>query len=313
MNVLIVSGFLGCGKTTFIRELIKRTGKSIAVFENEYGTEGIDADILKNDTSRGTLNIWEMTEGCICCSTSGDFVQSVLTIANTVDPDYLVVEPSGVAMLPNLISSLQQIEYERIKLLAPLTIVDADNFLQYQQDYEQIVHSQISGGANIVFSKSENIPEEEMKPLVDAVRKLNPDARIYPHHYKMLSNEEFWDPILKVDYRGQSLEPEEGAEDLLPDSCSFKNVRMKSPAHLLVFLDDMVRGQFGNIVRSKGIFKCGEETMRYDLVGTGYSVIGTDEDSDHKVVFIGHDLNRKKLLKRFELPSVQIIDRRAGG
>ena len=112
MNILIVSGFLGAGKTTFIRKLSEKTDKPFAVMENEYGGAGIDGNLLEQNR----LKVWEMTEGCICCSKKSDFAMSVLTIANTVAPDYLVVEPTGVGMLSSVIANLRKIEYEHIRL-----------------------------------------------------------------------------------------------------------------------------------------------------------------------------------------------------
>ena len=118
MKILVISGFLGAGKTTFIRELVRRNAGEIAVFENEYGSVGVDGAVLKNSAETGQVNIWEMAEGCICCSMKGDFTASVLTIANTVDPDYLVIEPTGVGMLSNVTESLKRIAYERIQISA---------------------------------------------------------------------------------------------------------------------------------------------------------------------------------------------------
>ena len=89
MKILIVSGFLGAGKTTFIKALAKHTKKDFAILENEYGAAGIDADRLRAEEGQSPVNIWEMTEGCICCSAKGDFSLSVLSIANTIDPEYL--------------------------------------------------------------------------------------------------------------------------------------------------------------------------------------------------------------------------------
>lgn len=310
MKILVVSGFLGCGKTTFIKELVKRTGKRTAVFENEFGAEGIDADILRNEDTDGKLNIWELTEGCVCCSTNGDFVQSVLTIANTVDPEYLIVEPSGVALLSALMKSLEQIEYERITLLAPLTIIDGANFMYYRQDYEQIFLNQLAAGSHIVFSKTENMSGSEISELKDAVLKINPGAFVYPVHYGALGKEEFWDRILKTHYRGGVIDDGSDQVVSLPDSCSFKNVRMNSPYELILFLEDMIRGSFGSIERSKGILSCGSNILRYDLVNRSYSIAGADEDSDHKAVFIGRELKREKLLRRFERRDLKTVARR---
>ena len=86
MKVLVISGFLGAGKTTFLKELAHRTHRDFAVMENEYGEVGIDGGVLEQDDPQEKLNIWELTEGCICCSRKADFATSVLTIANTVDP-----------------------------------------------------------------------------------------------------------------------------------------------------------------------------------------------------------------------------------
>ena len=111
---------MGAGKTTFIKALAKHTGKEFAILENEYGAAGIDEDRLRDRSwQSGTVNIWEMTEGCICCSAKGDFALSVLSIANAVDPEYLVIEPTGVGKLGNVMENLKQIEYDRITHFSP--------------------------------------------------------------------------------------------------------------------------------------------------------------------------------------------------
>ena len=96
MKILIISGFLGAGKTTFIKEMSRKIQRDFVVMENEYGETNMDSAFLKGQEN---LNIWELTEGCICCSTKSDFASSILTIANTLDPEYLIVEPTGVGVL----------------------------------------------------------------------------------------------------------------------------------------------------------------------------------------------------------------------
>ena len=135
MRILVVSGFLGAGKTTFIKELARRTREDFSVMENEYGQVGIDGQLLaekempeSGEEDAGKLNIWELTEGCICCSMKSDFASSILTIANTIDPEYLIVEPTGVGMLSNVMNNIRLIQYERISLLSPITILDGNSF-----------------------------------------------------------------------------------------------------------------------------------------------------------------------------------------
>ena len=135
MNVLIISGFLGAGKTTFIRELIKRTDGRLVILENEYGSADVDQQVIKAEDK---ADVWDLTEGCVCCTKSADFNASVLTIESTLEPELLVVEPSGVGALSNVIRNLRKIEYERIVLLRPLTIVDADHFAHDCKEFPDI-------------------------------------------------------------------------------------------------------------------------------------------------------------------------------
>ena len=186
MKILIISGFLGAGKTTFIKELARRTKKEIAIFENEYGTSGVDGDILKEATN---VNIWELTEGCICCSVKGDFAASVLTIANTVNPDYLVIEPTGVAMLSNLITNLSQIEYEHIKLMAPISIVDALSLDRYKNEFPDIYKDQIEFADTVIFSKSENLTAAEKDKLKAEVTEINKGCNIISNHYSTMPDD----------------------------------------------------------------------------------------------------------------------------
>ncbi len=112
MKILIVSGFLGAGKTTFIKRLARNVDQRFAILENEYGAAGIDGARLGQNRQGTQKNVWEMTEQCICCIGKKDFAASVLTIANVVDPEYLIVEPTGVGSLARIIENLRQIEYE---------------------------------------------------------------------------------------------------------------------------------------------------------------------------------------------------------
>ena len=179
MKILIVSGFLGAGKTTFIKALAKHTGKDFAILENEYGTAGIDADRLRAEEGQSPVNIWEMTEGCICCSAKGDFSLSVLSIANTIDPEYLVIEPTGVGMLGNVLENVKKIEYQRISILSPVTIADIYSCRRYLKEYPALYENQIREAGTIFLSKSEQASPEEKEEARQILTKINPTATIY--------------------------------------------------------------------------------------------------------------------------------------
>ena len=295
MKILIVSGFLGAGKTTFIKELAKRTKKEIAIFENEYGTSGVDGDILKEATN---VNIWELTEGCICCSVKGDFAASILTIANTVNPDYLVIEPTGVAMLSNLIANLSQIEYEHIRLMAPISIVDAFSLDRYKNEFPEIYKDQIEFADTLIFSKTENLANEEKDKLNLEVSEINPNCKIITDHYSTLPDS-FWDSLLLKYLDGAIEIPLKEDPDNMPDSFSLNDISIRSVERFIIFLENLIRGHYGNVFRAKGSFDIKGLNLRFDVADSCYQIeVGTDEISD-KVVFIGNEIKKQKIREVF--------------
>ena len=295
MKILIISGFLGAGKTTFIKELAKRTKKEIAIFENEYGTSGVDGDILKEATK---VNIWELTEGCICCSVKGDFAASVLTIANTVNPEYLVIEPTGVAMLSNLITNLKQIEYEHIKLMAPIVIVDALSLERYKNEFPEIYKDQIEFADTVIFSKSENLSENEKEKLGIEVKSINNSCNIVSDHYST-QPDSWWDSLLLKYLDGTVDIPIKDETAEMPDSFSLNNISVRSVEKFIIFLENLIRGVYGNVFRAKGSFTVKELNLRFDVADNRYLVeLDTDEISD-KVVFIGNDIKKQKIREVF--------------
>lgn len=295
MKILIISGFLGAGKTTFIKELAKRTKKEIAIFENEYGTSGVDGDILKESTN---VNIWELTEGCICCSVKGDFAASVLTIANTVNPEYLVIEPTGVAMLSNLITNLKQIEYEHIKLMAPIVIVDALSLERYKNEFPEIYKDQIEFADTVIFSKSENLSENEKEKLSLEVKSINTPCNIVSDHYST-QPDNWWDSLLLKYLDGTVDIPIKDETAEMPDSFSLNNISVRSVEKFIIFLENLIRGLYGNVFRAKGSFSIRGLNLRFDVADNRYLVeLDTDEISD-KVVFIGNDIKKQKIREVF--------------
>ena len=298
MNILVISGFLGAGKTTFIRTLTKHTGSDLAVLENEYGGAGIDGEILKKDTDAGELNIWELTEGCICCSMKGDFAASVLTIANTVDPECLIIEPTGVGFLSNIISNLQQIEYERIRLLRPVTIVDGHSFERYSREFTDLYSDQVAVAGTVFVSKMEQADEEEKESLRTKLSLLAPDSRIVTDHYSTMSEEE-WRSLLETSFDGRSLKQDlPGTEDM-PNTFTISKAVMKAPEDLLMMLECLIHGKFGNIIRAKGVVSCGKYLFRFDVADGRYAVTGEDANAENRVVFIGRDMDRRKVRRCF--------------
>lgn len=196
MKILIVSGFLGAGKTTFIKRLARNVDQRFAILENEYGAAGIDGARLGQNRQGTQKNVWEMTEQCICCIGKKDFAASVLTIANVVDPEYLIVEPTGVGSLARIIENLRQIEYERIQLLSPVTIVDVYSYRRYMAEYPELYQDQIRSADTIIVSKTEACQAEEKQRIQEFLQEINSQAKIITDYASTMTREDYQSLLL---------------------------------------------------------------------------------------------------------------------
>lgn len=306
MRVLVVSGFLGAGKTTFIQELARRTGRDFVVYENEYGQADIDAAVLSQTDE---LSVWESTENCICCSGKQDFAASVLTIANTLDPEYLVVEPTGVARLSSVLANVDQVSYERISLLQPLVIVDAVAWERQRERFSDIYLDQVATAPVVVLSKVQHAGAGQVEAARAWVAEKNPGARIVDVPYDQL-DDAFFSALLERDLdSSRAPAPHEAppAEDEF-ESLSLAGIALPTENHLLWFLDALVAGVFGEVVRAKGSLPCGGQWLRFDVVDRAWSVTGAREpeggEKDAVGTFIGPEV-RRPWLRETLLPLVR--------
>ena len=283
MKILIVSGFLGAGKTTFIKELALKSQKHFCILENEYASLDIDSDRLRDDVN---LNIYELNEKCVCCSTKNDIASSILTIANTVDPEFLVIEPSGVAYLNNVINRVSKVLYERIILLAPITIVSGNEMID-----EKVVYNQIKEAKTIIVSKMEQASYDKKEKLYSLLNKINNEADIIVDDYHLL-NKEFFDNLLKTTYDNKVMSKEETVTNY--DTVELLNLNMSNISKAIVFMEDIIHGRYGNIIRAKGGININNAKYRFDVVD-GYYSIKDFENSENNAVFIGHNLVKNQL------------------
>ena len=283
MKILIVSGFLGAGKTTFIKELALKSQKHFCILENEYASLDIDSDRLRDDVN---LNIYELNEKCVCCSTKNDIASSILTIANTVDPEFLVIEPSGVAYLNNVINRVSKVLYERIILLAPITIVSGNEMID-----EKVVYNQIKEAKTIIVSKMEQDSYDKKEKLYSLLNKINNEADIIVDDYHLL-NKEFFDNLLKTTYDNKVMSKEETVTNY--DTVELLNLNMSNISKAIVFMEDIIHGRYGNIIRAKGGININNAKYRFDVVD-GYYSIQDFENSENNAVFIGHNLVKNQL------------------
>ena len=298
MKILVVSGFLGAGKTTFIQELVRRTGRDFAIYENEYGQADIDARRLRQDSD---LKVWESTENCICCSGKQDFATSVLTISNTIDPEYLIVEPTGVAKLQSILDNVNRVAWERISLLAPVTVVDAVSWQNQRTDFPEIFDNQLSAAASVVVSKLAPGIEDASEPIKQLAAEMNPQAEVIAKSSYADIPDEWWNGLLTRALDGSVLKDPASEKDEGPDleTMALTHAELPSPTHLIWLLDAASAGVFGKLARAKGTLPCGNQWVKFDLVERAWAITGDEPQEESRCVFIGRDLLRHGLREAF--------------
>jgi len=173
----IISGFLGAGKTTLIKKLIGEAfkGEQVVLIENEFGEIGIDGGFLKD----AGVNITEMNQGCICCSLVGDFGKALNQVVTDYKPDRVIIEPSGVGKLSDVIKAIQKAgETVEIALNSATTVVDVTKAKMYIKNFGEFFLNQIEACGTVVLSRTQNVDEAKLLTAVDMIKEHNSEARI---------------------------------------------------------------------------------------------------------------------------------------
>ena len=203
----IISGFLGAGKTTFIKKMIEEVfqGQKIVLIENEFGEVGIDGGFLKD----AGIEITEMNSGCICCSLVGDFDKNLKEVLEKFHPDRIMIEPSGVGKLSDVMKSVIDLEKERdVKLNALVTVVNAAKATKQMKAFGEFFNNQIEFATTIVLSRTQNVTQEKLELCVRQIQALNEKAAVITTPWDEISG----DDILKVMEQSDSMEMELLAE-----------------------------------------------------------------------------------------------------
>ena len=203
----IISGFLGAGKTTFIQKLLSDAlkGENVVLIENEFGEIGVDSGFLKN----AGIEIREMNQGCICCSLVGDFESSLKEVIEQYHPDRILIEPSGVGKLSDILSAVKTVsENLDVKLDGAVTVVDATKAKLYNKNFGEFFDDQIRFATSVVLSRMDIASGEKAQEAVNIVRGINPHANLITTALAELSGEK----LLEIIGKEENLEEELLAE-----------------------------------------------------------------------------------------------------
>ena len=322
----IISGFLGAGKTTFIKKMLKEafSGEQVVLIENEFGEIGIDGGFLKE----AGIEIREMNSGCICCSLVGDFGKSLKEVVDTYHPDRILIEPSGVGKLSDVIKAVQDVQDEiEAELNSFTTVVDVTKCRLYKKNFGEFFSNQIEYAGAIILSRTDKAKPEKVEESVALLRKLNEKAPIITTPIEQLSGEK----LLETMEHSKSLEEELLLEEEICPECG--HVHEHAHHHHCheehdhhehhhhhadeVFtswgmetivpvtheqLEDILKRlsstrEFGDVLRAKGMLPTENpgEWLYFDLVPEQYEIRGGRPDYTGKVCVIGASLKEEEL------------------
>ena len=196
-KVDIFSGFLGAGKTTLIKKLIAEaySGEKIVLIENEFGEIGIDGSFLKE----AGIEITEMNSGCICCSLVGDFGEALKKVLDQFAPERIIIEPSGVGKLSDVISAVEKIHSDELVLNSFTTVVDANKCKMYIKNFGEFFNNQVEHASAIVLSHTKNISDKKLDDCVKLLREHNAKAELITTDWDNLTGEQIMLAIEKLE------------------------------------------------------------------------------------------------------------------
>ena len=202
----IISGFLGAGKTTLIKKLLSEAfpGEKLVLIENEFGEIGIDGGFLKESG----VQISEMAAGCICCSLVGDFHQALKDVQAQFHPDRILIEPSGVGKLSDVIVAVENTaaETDDMELNSFVTVADATKVKVYMKNFGEFYNNQIESAGTIVLSRTQKMSQEKLEAAVGLLREKNPDAAILTTPWDQLDGKTILSAMEKVSLADELLE-----------------------------------------------------------------------------------------------------------
>ena len=323
----IISGFLGAGKTTLIKKLLSEafTGEQVVLIENEFGEIGIDGGFLKESG----IEIREMNSGCICCSLVGDFGKSLREVVDTYHPDRILIEPSGVGKLSDVIKAVQDVQAEiDAELNSFTTVVDVTKCRIYRKNFGEFFSNQIEYAGAVILSRTDKAKPEKIEESVALLRELNDKAPFITTPISELPGKK----VLETMESGKSLE-EELLDELICPECGHHHHDHDHEHHhhhdhaghhhadevftswgretIHKYTKEQIGGilkalesdpAYGNVLRAKGMV-AGEdgEWIYFDMVPEEHEVRTGAPEYTGRICVIGAQLDEDRLAGLFEL------------
>ena len=323
----IFSGFLGAGKTTLIKKLIKEaySGEKLVLIENEFGEIGVDGGFMKE----AGITVNELNSGCICCSLVGDFAKALKKVTEEYHPDRILIEPSGVGKLSDVVKAVERANLTDCRINSMTTVVDANKCKMYMKNFGEFFNDQVETAACIVFSHGDVAGEKKLLAALELVRAHNPNATVVTTAWSELDGKQILEAMehsatLATELAKLESELHDHDDEDEHDHCChhdheghhhhhhadevFSSWGVETSARftpeglkgMLSQLGDAVR--FGTILRAKGIVQAEDGSwIHFDYVPGEIDVRSGSAEYTGRLCVIGSKLDEEELKELFEV------------
>lgn len=302
VKVDIVSGFLGAGKTTLIKKMLNSIKhEKVVVLENEFGQIGIDGELIKKDG----LEVIELQNGCICCSIKLNFKNTIEEIIEKLNPDKVIIEPTGVGLLSEILVILNDKKLEKyLKLNSIITVVDGVNYFDYIDNFGEFYEDQIKNAKTIIISKAQLIDKKDLNNIINSLKEINDDAYIIYENWDLKEFENTITNINKLNYFSEedikSIQIKNISENIKDiSSISLTPLKIYSTKDLEKIFKNLEKGCFGNIIRCKGFVNNENNLLEFNYVNGKYNIESSKLKICPKLCIIGTSLKFEELRKTF--------------
>lgn len=293
MRVRLICGFLGAGKTTLVKNILKADNKEkVAVLVNDYADIGIDGEVISQE---GRVRVLELPSGCICCSLRADLSNGITEIYNKYRPSLLVIEPTGIATPSAILQTLREHELsDQLEIEPVVGVVDPATFFDFTKDFNGFFKDQIVNSDILLINKMDLVSKEVGDAVEEKLKEANPSAMVYRTTYCRVE---------LPDGRRNREEKTFIFESSL-ETFSYQTEKSFRPEDMEKLFSSFAADTYGQIIRAKGLFKSEKGSFLMDYTPSSLTKKSHPESRFSKVVIIGRELNKPRIAR-----NIQVLER----
>jgi G3E family GTPase len=301
IKVDVVSGFLGAGKTTLIKKLLKAyENEKVVLIENEFGDIGIDGDIVERDG----FEVFEISSGCICCIMKKDFLEVLQRVIDEFKPERIVIEPTGLSILSEIVEILNTKEVgEKCSINSLITVIDSINYLEQCDAFGEFFEDQIINAETLILSKSQFVDDSKLEIIIKSLREYNNHAEIITSTWDNLTHAEvkgLLDENLNIEFKELFYTEYKPCSENKFKTLGIETSRKFTRDELEEILKELKDPAYGEVLRGKGFLKGYNSFLEFSYTNGQFIIEENKFKASGKFCLIGRNLVEEEIKKLFK-------------